>query len=209
MAQTDQHNSIRSVQSERRQEENADSQLWQWGKKILQKKFYSMWSPSPSLSLAHAFTFFIIICSFTLKSLQLCKSPPLLIQKKLSSKRGACASSPPTLLTAPTLKQVHLHKHPNAEQGRSLLWSLGPSWQHQPPPCSCPAERERGHCPSHLSWRLCLTAYRNQLGKECLSGKSIPAFVAVKTWEWPQTTRKGTRSHIQPALVTPEPVSII
>lgn len=50
-AQTGQYNSIHSVQRERRQEENANSRLWQWGKKFLQKKFYSMWSPGTLLSL--------------------------------------------------------------------------------------------------------------------------------------------------------------
>ena len=74
-----------------------------------------------SLTCSLIFFFHYNICSFLHRSLQLCKSPPLLIQKKLSSKRGPCASSPPALLTAPTLEQVHLHKHPNAEQGCLLL----------------------------------------------------------------------------------------
>lgn len=42
----------------------------------------------------------------------------------------------------------------------------------------------------------CLTPYRNQVEKECFSGKSIPALLAVKIWEQPQEARKGTKSHI-------------
>lgn len=41
----------------------------------------------------------------------------------------------------------------------------------------------------------CLTPYGNKVKKECFSGKSIPALLAVKVWEQPQKARKGTKSY--------------
>lgn len=58
MAKTSQYNLICSVQRERRQEENAYSQLWQQWKKSF-KKFYSTWSPNTLLSCLLIFFHYI------------------------------------------------------------------------------------------------------------------------------------------------------
>lgn len=86
---------------------------------ILQKKSSTVYGLLGHFSLTCSLVFFFHynIFLFPHKLLHLCKSPALLIQKKLSSNRGPCASFPPALLTAPVLGQVHLHEHPNAEQG--------------------------------------------------------------------------------------------
>lgn len=111
-AQTGQYNSTCSFQRKKRQEENANSQLRQQGEKILQKMFYSVWSPSTLLS--HLFSFFIIFVHFLIITSTLQKhSPPY--PGKAQQQEGSLCLFPTSPNSFPTPNRTYTEASPLAQ----------------------------------------------------------------------------------------------